>query len=445
LQQGGTDLLSQACEAIRTAPDGQKHHVRNKWAFTIGGIADRDTEYHFLESLLEAAMANTKSPAEARRDIEAAFKEGMRKPLGEQAKLPLAMAQLAAPVVGDSRLDDIERDLWLEPMEQDKPEELVDVPVIELKVGNYTQAFVNEGAFIAIAGQAKSRKSFFLRSLLQAVDGTKETFGEVSFIRRAELPVWYFDTEQTRKELKMARREMPTSDRVKWGVLRKVKAQEALAFLTRFLLTAEKGIIFIDSILDLFDFNDQVKAGEFQNLIIDYVDRTQGVVFVVIHMNFNINKQAAGKMQGHTGSFLYRKAHFVIDLSKNGDGWNVPTKVTGGTARRIKPFELEMTIQDSAPVFAWKTQGVGPAPAVLPVYTALQQMNDSGLYAGQKASARDLHEQVTDYYQNLGMAAPSRVDVELAAKAAPHFEAVTYRGNVTRRWKGKGEDEYKIF
>jgi hypothetical protein len=175
------------------------------------------------------------------------------------------------------------------------------------------------------------------------------------------------------------------------------------------------------------------------------VDRTQGVVFVVIHMNFNINKQAAGKMQGHTGSFLYRKAHFVIDLSKNGDGWNVPTKVTGGTARRIKPFELEMTIQDSAPVFAWKTQGAGPAPAVLPVYTALQQMNDSGLYAGQKASTRDLYDQVTDYYQNLGMAAPSRLDVELAAKTAPHFEAVTYRGNITRRWRGKGEDEYKIF
>lgn len=77
--------LNSACDELRNAPDGKKHHTINRVAYSIGGLvtAGEVTEgeaWGALQSALGALLPRCKDPRAAERTMRQAFREGMAKP-----------------------------------------------------------------------------------------------------------------------------------------------------------------------------------------------------------------------------------------------------------------------------------------------------------------------------------------------------------------------------
>jgi hypothetical protein len=77
--------LTSACDELRNAPDGEKHHTINRVAYSIGGLvtAGEVTEseaWGAMQSALGALLPRCKDPRAAERTMRQAFREGMAKP-----------------------------------------------------------------------------------------------------------------------------------------------------------------------------------------------------------------------------------------------------------------------------------------------------------------------------------------------------------------------------
>lgn len=89
----GLGALQRACEAIRNAPDGSKHHTLNREAYSIGGLV---TGGDLVEGVARAALADALASIRhrcedykaAERTLADAFKAGMDKPRQPPPPLP---------------------------------------------------------------------------------------------------------------------------------------------------------------------------------------------------------------------------------------------------------------------------------------------------------------------------------------------------------------------
>ena len=87
-------VLEGACQEIRAAALGERHNVRIKQAYLVGGyVGGGHLESSLaLNQLLHAAKANTEDPKKARKDIENGFRDGQKAelypaPLEDQLKI----------------------------------------------------------------------------------------------------------------------------------------------------------------------------------------------------------------------------------------------------------------------------------------------------------------------------------------------------------------------
>ena len=73
-------VLEGACQQIRAAVLGERHNVRIKQAYLVGGyVGGGHLESSFaLDQLLQSAEANTEDPKKARRDIDDGFRDGQK-------------------------------------------------------------------------------------------------------------------------------------------------------------------------------------------------------------------------------------------------------------------------------------------------------------------------------------------------------------------------------
>lgn len=389
------DFVEHAIEAIRTAPDGQKHAIRNKMAYTVGGLTPQGDPDNVVEKLVDAALSNTTNARMAEYDIRQAFKQGQENPLERREPL-------AAPT--EEHHPDVLLHAHYIDMTKIDPAMLQVEDILQIEVGGELMQFITGGQLIAVGGQAKTRKSFLMRSIMQGLSGVSE-FGEVSFRAVSGLPVWYFDTEQTRKDLALSFMEMPTGPNVRWYNLLPLAQSEAYATIMHALTTFPKGVIIIDNLLDVANFNDLDKAEVIAKALNRYGERTGGAVIVVVHMNFSI-KGGTTKFQGHTGSLLYRKAQMVLELTKKEPEWTAPTVVEVAMARRIKPWRLYMTVGDGRAHYTGEMPSEAPANSFRPAPT-LEQVC-AALYmradmAGRSATQREFYDVISEYYKAEGL------------------------------------------
>jgi hypothetical protein len=419
LPSGGSDYIEHAIIAIETAPDGQKHKIRNKMAYTVGGMVPDGDPDNVVERLVDAALRNTTNPRGAEYDIRTAFKQGQANPLEKRAQAaPLSSVEV-------SYHPDVLLQANYVDMAKIDPRELEEEDLLKFEVGGESYRFITGGQLIAVGGQAKTRKSFLMRSIMQALSGV-QYFGELSFTASLSLPVWYFDTEQTRKDLALSFMEMPTGPNVRWYNLLRLSQSEALAVVTHALETFPKGLLIIDNLLDVANFNDLDKAETIAKALNRYGERTGGAVIAVVHMNYS-GKGGSTKFQGHTGSLLYRKAQMVLELTKKEPEWTAPTIVEVAMARRVKPFKLYMTIEDGKPVYSDKapSENLAPANNWAPSPTLEEVCMDIAGRPGQamrSASIREFYNEVAAYYKKLGLKPEPQSKVRAYRDECPYLE-----------------------
>lgn len=428
---GAADFVTKAAEAIRTAPDGQKHYTRNKMGFTVGGMVTDSEADKALALLVEAARSNTTNPQLAQREVEKAFKDGQRQPMKREERPTAALAEVLTV--------DVLRQSVFSPDEL-TAEEMEVRPLVTIEHDTGTASLLNFGEVVVVMGQAKSRKSFFIRSILQALSG-RGSFGPVSLLAHETVPVWYFDTEQTKRDIAVAYQAMPTGPNVTYHNLLPYDPATMRAAILKALKTYPKGCMVIDNILDLGDFNQLDQAVEVAQALTNYVSNTGGVVLGVVHMNYH-TKGEVTKAQGHMGSLLYRKAHLVINLHKKGREWHDPTEVQTAQERGIRPWGMNMQIEDGRPVYTMTSGApINRAAFSMDLDQAAREIAARPGMHGAAAGVKAFEKVMVDYFKEKMAKAPSREDLENYRRLCPFLIETTYNGKPTKIWQSPGQQQ----
>ena len=204
-------------------------------------------------------------------------------------------------------------------------------PIPILKIAG--QAAATEGNLVAILAQAKAGKSAFMSACMASLmEPTGDCLG-VEGINTSQGAIVHFDTEQSRYD----------HYRLDMAVLSRAGKRDAPKYFRSYCLTdipmAERQAaveaeleraksecgricaVFIDGVADLCgDPNDSQESFA----LIEWLHRTaieyQCSIVCALHENPSITAAALGKMRGHLGSQLERKAETNIRLEKDSNG-----------------------------------------------------------------------------------------------------------------------------
>jgi len=198
----------------------------------------------------------------------------------------------------------------------------------------YPTTFGTEGNFSCISGAAKSRKSFFKALLVASyIAGDTYKFApNIKSHRTTDKVILDFDTEQSTfhalRSFKKVQAMVGASYKNYYPFsLRQFSKAERLDFIDK-CISYEKnlGLVIIDGIVDLcLDFNDQKSCDLVVGKLLEWTDKTQCHIIVIIHTN-----QDTSKARGHLGTFIQQKAETVTFLTKEETLTKVHVKETRG-------------------------------------------------------------------------------------------------------------------
>ena len=183
------------------------------------------------------------------------------------------------------------------------------------------------GEITAIAGKAKTGKSFAVSILVASVLGCTD----FAFIPdRENAKVLYFDTEQG--DCYVARIIRRIHRLLGWDIrtdnpqlipykLREQPQEERFNFILDKVSEFEPNLIVIDGIADLvFDFNDVRESTEKVVKLLDMCSRFDVAILTVLHEN---KSKEDRNMKGHLGTMLLQKCASVFHLEKKGNTYTV--------------------------------------------------------------------------------------------------------------------------
>lgn len=204
-----------------------------------------------------------------------------------------------------------------------------------------------KGEITAIAGKAKTGKSFAVSILVASVLGCTD-FGFIP--SRENAKVLYFDTEQG--DSYVARIIRRIHRLLGWDIrtdnprlipykLREQPQEERFNFILDKVSEYEPNLIIIDGIADLvFDFNDVRESTEKVVKLLDMCSRFDVAILTVLHENKSKDDR---NMKGHLGTMLLQKCACVFHLEKKGDTYTVTN-----TDCRNRPIEAFAFLIDDA-------------------------------------------------------------------------------------------------
>ena len=203
------------------------------------------------------------------------------------------------------------------------------------------------GEITAIAGKAKTGKSFAVSILVASILGCKE-FGFIT--TRESGKVLYFDTEQGDSYVARVIRRIHRL--LGWNVrednprlipykLREMALEERFCFILDKVMEYTPDLIIIDGVADLvFDFNDVRESTEKVVKLLDMCSRCNVAILTVLHENKGKEDR---NMKGHLGTMLLQKCASVFHLEKKGNTYTVTN-----TDCRNRPIEtFAFTIDDT--------------------------------------------------------------------------------------------------
>jgi hypothetical protein len=180
----------------------------------------------------------------------------------------------------------------------------------------------NLGDFSLIIGKAKSRKSFFVSSLIASCLTRNDILENISgSLPQSKSKVIYFDTEMARYDVqKSTSRILAQSDKkdnLKVFCLRKLTPAERLQFVEETIEREHKntGLVVIDGIKDLItSINDEEQANIIASKLLKWTETYNIHIISVLHQNKGKEDRNA---RGHLGTELTNKAQTVLEVSKS--------------------------------------------------------------------------------------------------------------------------------
>jgi hypothetical protein len=180
----------------------------------------------------------------------------------------------------------------------------------------------NLGDFSLIIGKAKSRKSFFVSSLIASCLTKNDILENISgTLPQSKSKVIYFDTEMARYDVqKSTSRILAQSDKkdnLKVFCLRKLTPAERLQFVEETIEREHKntGLVVIDGIKDLItSINDEEQANIIASKLLKWTETYNIHIISVLHQNKGKEDRNA---RGHLGTELTNKAQTVLEVSKS--------------------------------------------------------------------------------------------------------------------------------
>ena len=179
------------------------------------------------------------------------------------------------------------------------------------------EIFGTLGNFSLVIGKAKSRKTFFLTSLVAAATSSTEINNFRSELPENHNGVQYIDTEQgnyhiSRVDDRIARLKNATSNNFEIHALRAARTAERLKYVEECISNCKNlGLVIIDGIRDLVnDINCPKEATEMSDKLLRLTADYNIHIVVVLHQNKG-NEHA----RGHLGTELQNKAETVVSVT----------------------------------------------------------------------------------------------------------------------------------
>ena len=195
---------------------------------------------------------------------------------------------------------------------------------ITLHFGTDQFIFGSLGNFSMIQGKAKSRKSYFLSSLMAAAISDHDVCGHIRGHVSKKMNI-YIDTEQGDFHAAKAKKRIQSmaglDPRINQPNFKHYRFRGLLTNKERLKLTDyimqtndNLGFVVIDGVVDLASkgVNDEEEATAIASKLLEWTDKNQCHIAVVLHENKN-DRNA----KGHLGSYLVQKAETTVSLAKS--------------------------------------------------------------------------------------------------------------------------------
>lgn len=178
------------------------------------------------------------------------------------------------------------------------------------------------GDFSCISGRAKSRKTFLISAMVGAFLSEEEYLGFEGTNNTGS--VLYIDTEQAIGDvMRVAKRiyriagwKYENNDKIRFLHLREYTPEQRKAITKRAIDKYKPTFCVIDGIADLMSngVNDITESVEIATMLLNLSEVYNCHIMTAIHTNPD-----GGKMRGHAGSEIARKAELVLQVSKDGE------------------------------------------------------------------------------------------------------------------------------
>ena len=195
---------------------------------------------------------------------------------------------------------------------------------ITLHFGTDQFIFGSLGNFSMIQGKAKSRKSYFLSSLMAAAISDHDVCGHIRGHVSKKMNI-YIDTEQGDFHAAKAKKRIQSmagldprinQPNFKHYRFRGLLTNKERLKLTDYIMKSNDnlGFVVIDGVVDLASkgVNDEEEATAIASKLLEWTDKNQCHIAVVLHENKN-DRNA----KGHLGSYLVQKAETTVSLAKS--------------------------------------------------------------------------------------------------------------------------------
>jgi len=215
-----------------------------------------------------------------------------------------------------SLLQSLEVDSTIEVEEPEK--------AITLHFGTDQFIFGSLGNFSMIQGKAKSRKSYFLSSLMAAAISDHDVCGHIRGHVSKKMNI-YIDTEQGDFHAAKAKKRIQSmagldprinQPNFKHYRFRGLLTNKERLKLTDYIMKSNDnlGLVVIDGVVDLASkgVNDEEEATAIASKLLEWTDKNKCHISVVLHENKN-DRNA----KGHLGSYLVQKAETTVSLAKS--------------------------------------------------------------------------------------------------------------------------------
>lgn len=195
--------------------------------------------------------------------------------------------------------------------------------ILEIEEGDNYRRFASLGDFSVVTGKAKSKKTFFIATLVAACIKNEILYKKiVPRLSATNRNIIVFDTEQSRYDVQSFNKRVlgiaglpvnKTNPFLDYYHLKRYDTATRVALIEYILYnTPGVALVVIDGIRDLiFDINDPKQATYISDKLMKWADELNIHIITVLHQNKGDNNA-----RGHVGTELTNKAETVVSVNK---------------------------------------------------------------------------------------------------------------------------------